>query len=85
MKDKERRQLQRIYNILDIPKFASGANSITIGGVASYASDCAYVLPKVRTVLHSMGTGESWDGETEEILGELESWIEKRKAEDWGA
>ena len=84
MKKKERKILERIYKCLQIPKFASISSSTTIHGLASYARDCAAVLPKIQEIIYSLGCGESWDGEIEDMLYEIEQWHKKRSSEDWG-
>ena len=79
----ERKILNRIYNCMRIPRYAAGTSSVTVKGVAGYAKDCAYAVPKIQKLLYLLGCGENYDGEIEEELIELEQWFVLRKLEKW--
>jgi hypothetical protein len=83
MKQAERKILNRIYNCMRIPRYAAGTSSVTVKGVAGYAKDCAYAVPKIQKLLYLLGCGENYDGEIEEELIELEQWFVLRKLEKW--
>ena len=84
MKVEEKNTLRRLNNCLRIPAFTGvGIQSTSIIGMAKYARDCEYVLPKVRGIVTLLCIGESYEGEIEEDLQNLESWVSKRQSEDW--
>ena len=84
MKLAEKIILRRINNCLKIPAFSGGGTqSSSIRGIMKYAHDCNEALPKIRGIITLMCIGESYDGEIEEDLRELESWSNKRESENW--
>ena len=83
MKVTDRKKLERLYKCLNIPKFASGLKSMTVTGVSSYASDCAFAIPQTQLILYSIGAHEEWPGQTEKLLTEFEEWHRQRTIDDW--
>ena len=86
MNNTDRRKLERIYNCLKIPgcNFGGVSQSASFHGVAGYAKDMYYALPKIQHLLYLVGTdGECYEGEWEEMMVELEEWLKKRTQEGW--
>lgn len=86
MNNTDRKRLKRIYDCLRIPGcnlHPGGGQGPGIEGCIGYAYDASYAIPKIQDLLYMIGNGETWEGEFEEEITELESWHEMRKSEDW--
>ena len=57
--------------------------SMSIRGATGYAHDCTYALPKIAALIELVGRGETYDGEFENDMKELEAWFAKRGKENW--
>jgi len=86
MNNTDRKKLERIYSCLRIPGchfYGAGGQGPGIEGCISYAKDASYAIPIIQELLYITAMGETWDGEFEEKITNLEAWFKKRKSENW--
>jgi hypothetical protein len=80
----DRKQLERLYKLLKIPRFSGGATqSTSIEGLVTYALDCAHAIPMVQDILYGIGSRDPYRKNADELLDQLEEWFNKRRSENW--
>ncbi len=87
MKKREARIVQRVQLVLSsipLPQDGGGTQSQSLSGFVSYAADMRHVTPIITAILRQSYMGEDEPGEVERELSELEAWVVRRKARDWG-
>jgi hypothetical protein len=80
----QRKALQRLYTVCDIPPGQSGRGMPTASmvGMARYQADMNAFMPRFRLALFSIFAGDDREWVEEQIAG-LEKWREGRVAQGW--
>jgi hypothetical protein len=85
MNKRERQLIFRIYEAFrDIPfPKGYGTSTASVAGLSSYASDMRNAQPLIQDALSVLTYYDAPEEAIEDAIQELESWIAKRKKEDW--
>jgi len=89
MKRKDIIRLAKIKEILNEVPFGydgSTAQTASIRGAFKFQRDMNYLRPKISDILQSMIEGNNpsdFYDSPDDLIEEVEAWIEKRKNEDW--
>ena len=82
MKKSEQAMVWRIHDALraiPLPQ-GYGTSTASVAGLTGYVNDMREATPKLAAALAGVAMG---DDTAEWALGQLESWVAARKAEDW--
>jgi len=78
MKKQHREIIDTIDRILKIPLPASGTQSTTVRGLASYVADMRELVPRGQRLIWILRQGEAYRGETQDVLDETNRAIDQR-------
>jgi hypothetical protein len=78
MNRQEREIIDTVDRILKIPLPATGSQTTSIKGLASYAADMRELTPYATRLISIIRQGETWKGETREVLDEANQAIDDR-------
>jgi hypothetical protein len=83
-------RLKQLITAIPYPHDGGSKSSVSIAGLAGYQSDMRNLLPALARVIEGItysGIDELEEGEDyedpDELMADIEAWIEKRKCEDW--
>ena len=78
VRKQQRDIIDTIDRILKIPLPASGAQSTTVAGLASYAADMRELVPRGQQLIWILRQGETYPGEARDLLDETNQAIDRR-------
>jgi len=87
MNNTDRKRLSRLYGALnDVPMpLGRGSRSATVVGYATYGNDMQELKPLFSKLLLEIRDQDPRSGDDPEAtLDEIEAYIARRKAENWG-